>query len=141
MATSVEYGSSQARGQIGAAASGLHHSQGNADLSCFCDLHHSSWQGHRTHVLMDTVRFIITEPQWELPAMDNLMLAVSLQVQSPLLQHTAILVLAMCPPPPPSLSREKEGSIWFFQVRKWKASPISYPDMIGGGFTLSGKPV
>ena len=38
------YGSSQARGQIEAAAAGLHHSHSNLDLSCICDLHHSSRQ-------------------------------------------------------------------------------------------------
>ena len=60
----------QARGQIGAAAAGLHHCQSNAtarampDLSHIYDLYHSSWQRqilnplskarHRTCVLMDT---------------------------------------------------------------------------------------
>ena len=37
---------SKARGLIGAIAAGLHHSHSNTDPSCFCDLHHSSWQ-HR----------------------------------------------------------------------------------------------
>ena len=55
--TPVAYGSSQARGQIGASAAGLHHSH-------ICDVHHSSRQ-HRMlnplseardwiHILMDT---------------------------------------------------------------------------------------
>ena len=44
------------------------------DLSCICDLHHSSWQCQilnslseardQTHILVD-VRFITTEPQWD----------------------------------------------------------------------------
>ena len=37
-ATPVTYGSSQARGQIGATAAGLHHNHSNP--SCVCDLHH-----------------------------------------------------------------------------------------------------
>ena len=37
-------GSSQARGQIGAAAAGLCRSCSNWDLSCICDLHHNSWK-------------------------------------------------------------------------------------------------
>ena len=41
-AAPAAYESSQARGQIGAAAASLHH----RDLSCICDLHHSSWQRH-----------------------------------------------------------------------------------------------
>ena len=42
------YGGSQARGQIGATASGLQaHVTATAtqDPSCVCDLHQSSWQG------------------------------------------------------------------------------------------------
>ena len=48
------------------------------DLSRICDLHHSSWQHwiphpltkarDRTHVLIDTVRFVSAEPQRKLPA-------------------------------------------------------------------------
>ena len=38
------YGSSQARGGIGAAAAGLCHTQAMLDLSHVCDLHYSSWQ-------------------------------------------------------------------------------------------------
>ena len=36
------YGGSQSRGQIGAVATGLHHSHTIWDLSRICDLHHSS---------------------------------------------------------------------------------------------------
>ena len=43
-ATLVAYGSSQARGEIGAAAARLHHSHSNADPSSVCDLHPSSHQ-------------------------------------------------------------------------------------------------
>ena len=32
------------RGQIGAAAAGLHHSHSSTDPSCVCDIHCSSWQ-------------------------------------------------------------------------------------------------
>ena len=38
----MAYEGSQARGRIGATATGLHHS--TPDLSCVCDLHHSSRQ-------------------------------------------------------------------------------------------------
>ena len=45
MATPVAYGRSQARGQIGAAAAGLHLSQAIPHLSHICSLYHSSsWQ-------------------------------------------------------------------------------------------------
>ena len=37
------YGSSQARGQIRAAAASLPHSHSTRDLSCTRDLHHSLW--------------------------------------------------------------------------------------------------
>ena len=47
------------------------------DLSCICDLHHSSQQswilhplskaGDRNHILMDTLDSLTTEPQWEHP--------------------------------------------------------------------------
>ena len=36
------YGGSQTKGRIGAAATGLHQSHSNSDLSLICDLHHSS---------------------------------------------------------------------------------------------------
>ena len=36
------YGGSQARGLIRAVATGLYHSHSHIDLSCVCDLHHSS---------------------------------------------------------------------------------------------------
>ena len=42
--TPVAYGSSQARGWIEAAASGLHHSQATQELSWICYLHYSSRQ-------------------------------------------------------------------------------------------------
>ena len=38
---------SWAMGQIGAAATGLHHSIAMLDTSCACNLHHSLWQ-HQT---------------------------------------------------------------------------------------------
>ena len=61
------YGTSQARGQIGAAAAGLRHSHGRMqDRSLVCNLHNSSQQHwilnpfskawDRTHILMDTSR-------------------------------------------------------------------------------------
>ena len=43
-AASVVYGGSQAGGPIGATATGLHHSLGNARSEPCHDLHHSSWQ-------------------------------------------------------------------------------------------------
>ena len=43
-ATPAAYGGSQARGWIGAVATGLHHTEIIQDLSHVCDLHHSSWQ-------------------------------------------------------------------------------------------------
>ena len=44
-AATEAYGSPQARGQIGAVASDLHHSHSNAaDLSCLCDLQYNSRQ-------------------------------------------------------------------------------------------------
>ena len=65
-ATPVAYGGSQARGRMGAAASGLHHSHSNAGSSHICNLHHSSLQHQvlnplseardRTCILMDTSR-------------------------------------------------------------------------------------
>ena len=41
---SAAYGSSQARGRIGAAAAGLCNSHSNASMSHVCNLYHSSWQ-------------------------------------------------------------------------------------------------
>ena len=38
------YGGSQARGRIGAAAAGLHHSHSNSGSERHLPLHHSSWQ-------------------------------------------------------------------------------------------------
>ena len=40
----MAHGGSQARGQIGAVAASLHHSQRTQDLSHLCNLHHSSRQ-------------------------------------------------------------------------------------------------
>ena len=66
--TPVAYGSSQARGRIGTVDTGLHHS--TPDLSCICDLHHSSWQCRtlnplieardQTHILLDTSQVLNT---------------------------------------------------------------------------------
>ena len=64
-ATLMAYRGSQARSQIGAVATGLHHSHSNAGSElCLCDLHYSSQQHwilnplsearDRTHILMDT---------------------------------------------------------------------------------------
>ena len=60
----MAYGGSKARGEIRAAAAGLTTVTAMPDLSCVCDLHHSTWQGRilnplseardRTRVLMDT---------------------------------------------------------------------------------------
>ena len=46
------------------------------NLSCVCNLHHSSWQRQVlnslskardwTCILMETIRFVSAEPQWEL---------------------------------------------------------------------------
>lgn len=76
-ATSVAYGSSQVRDQIRAAADGPHHAIAMPDLSHVCNLHHHSRQGwilnpvikarDQTHILMDLVRFVTTEPQQVLP--------------------------------------------------------------------------
>ena len=76
-ASPVACGSSQARGQIGAAAAGLCHSHSSTTLSHICDLHCSSqqrwvlnpltWVRDRTPVLMDTSQIVTTEPQWEFP--------------------------------------------------------------------------
>ena len=43
-AAPVAHGGSQARGRIGAVATGLRQSHSNADPSRVCDLYHSSWQ-------------------------------------------------------------------------------------------------
>ena len=65
-ATTAEYGTSQARGWIRAAAKSPHQSHSNARSSCIFDLHHSSQQCYilnplieardRTHILIDTSR-------------------------------------------------------------------------------------
>ena len=68
-AAPVAYGRSQARGPIGAAAASLHTATATRDLSCVCNLNHSSRQHQiltspreardRTCILMDTnqIRF------------------------------------------------------------------------------------
>ena len=43
-AAPLAYGSSQARGRIGATSANLCRSHSNGDPSRICDLHHSSWQ-------------------------------------------------------------------------------------------------
>ena len=48
-ATPTAYRGSQARDRIGATAADLHHSH-----SCFCDLHHSSWQRQSLNPLSKT---------------------------------------------------------------------------------------
>ena len=63
-AVPTAYGSSQARAQTGAVATGLQRSHSQRDPSCVCDLYHSSQQRqilnslsearNRTHILMDT---------------------------------------------------------------------------------------
>ena len=65
-ATSVVYGSSQARGHIRAAAATYATATATRDLSHVCNLHHSSWQchilnplseaKHQTCMLMDTTQ-------------------------------------------------------------------------------------
>ena len=40
----MEYGGSEARGQIRAVAAGLHHSHSNSGSSHVYNLYHSSWQ-------------------------------------------------------------------------------------------------
>ena len=64
MATPVAYGSSQARGQIRAAAEVYITAMPTLDPSCICSLLHSLWQcqilkplsdvGDRTHILTET---------------------------------------------------------------------------------------
>ena len=67
----MEYGSSQARSQMGPTATAT------GDRRHICDLYHSSWQPwitdplskarDQTRILMDTSRILCTVPQWELP--------------------------------------------------------------------------
>ena len=75
-ATWASYGHSQARGQIVATAAGLHHTAtATQDPSHICDLPHSSWQCQIPNLLSKVgiehvsswilVRFVTTEPQWE----------------------------------------------------------------------------
>ena len=73
----MAHGGSQARGQIGAIATGLRHTAlAMSDLSLVCDLHHSSWQCRILNPLSETgielatswflVRFVSAVPEWEL---------------------------------------------------------------------------
>ena len=72
----MAYGSSQARGRIGAVAAGLHHSHTMQDPSHVCDLHHISCQGptltHRARPGIEPasswilVQFVTSEPWWKL---------------------------------------------------------------------------
>ena len=48
-AAPLAYGGSQTRGQIGAVATGLHHSQSNTGSESNLPPHHSSWQRSLTH--------------------------------------------------------------------------------------------
>ena len=80
IATLSAYGCSQARGQNRSAAAGLCHSHSNArskfQAQTYSYIHHSLWQCQifnppsevrvRIYILMDTVRFLTPEPQWEL---------------------------------------------------------------------------
>ena len=61
-ATGAAYGSPQARGWIGAAAALLHHSHHNAGC-----LTHCMRPGIEPTCSWILVRFVSTEPQWELP--------------------------------------------------------------------------
>ena len=51
----MAYGGSQARGLIGAVASGLHRVTATPDPSHVCNLHHGSWQ-HRILNPLNKVR-------------------------------------------------------------------------------------
>ena len=74
-ATPVAYGGSQDRGQIQAAAAGLHHRTATPDLGLICSLHHSSgphqipthWArpGIKPTSSWILVGFVTTEPQWK----------------------------------------------------------------------------
>ena len=73
-ASPVVYESSHARGPVGAIPACLHHSQSNRDLSCVCDLHHSSQQrrisdsvvGVLNHMFWGVVKLAIGN--WHKPA-------------------------------------------------------------------------
>ena len=78
-ASPVAYGSSPARGQIGASVASLRHSHTRSEpLSHVCNLHHSSWQcwiltplseaRDQTHNLWFPFGFISAAPQQELLA-------------------------------------------------------------------------
>ena len=63
----MAYGGSQARGQIGAIATGLHHSDSNARSELCLHLTHCVGLGIKPASLWILVRFVSSEPQWELP--------------------------------------------------------------------------
>ena len=75
-AVSAAYGSSQAGVELELQLLAYTTATARQDPSHICDPHHSSHQHQilnplskardQTHVLMDLVRFVITEPQWEL---------------------------------------------------------------------------
>ena len=76
-AATSAYGGSQARGQIRAVATSLHHGHRTPDPSRICDPHHSSWQRRilntrseardRTRNLMVPRRIVSAVPQRGLP--------------------------------------------------------------------------
>ena len=59
-ATPAAYGGSQARGLIGAVATGLHHSHSNARSSHVCDLRHSSWQHRIPNPLIEACNLMVS---------------------------------------------------------------------------------
>ena len=62
MATPVAYGSSRARGQIGAAAVCLHYSHSNKDPSHICDLCHNFWEYRIFFILLNEfIAFIVVK--------------------------------------------------------------------------------
>ena len=72
----MAYGSSQAKGPVGAIAASLHHSHSNVGSELFCDLHLSSRHRQilnplseargRTESSWILDGFLTAEPQWEL---------------------------------------------------------------------------
>ena len=59
-AAPAAYGGSQARGLIGAVATGLHHSHSNARSSHVCDLRHSSWQHRIPNPLIEACNLMVS---------------------------------------------------------------------------------
>ena len=76
----MAYGSSQAKGQIGATAAGLRHRHSNSGSEPVCNRHHSSQQQQipnplmeardQTPILLDIGRIHFCTPQQELPAVN-----------------------------------------------------------------------